>query len=80
MLHKNKVIIMDELLYGVMSAVVIILIGFVLYPVVSSAIDAANLSVEQAYLGTLAKTLYILGISLVSVTIVFMSVRSIKGK
>lgn len=70
---------MDKLLYGVLSAVVVILIGFVLYPVVSQAITAANLSAEQAYLGTLARTLYILGISLVSVTIVFMSVKSIKS-
>jgi hypothetical protein len=70
---------MDKLLYGVLSAVVVILIGFVLYPVVASAIDAANLSADQAYLGTLAKTLYVLGISLISVVIVFMSVKTIKG-
>lgn len=70
---------MDKLLYGVLSAVVVMLIGFVLYPVIDSAITAANLSAEQSYLGTLARTLYILGIALVSVTIVFMSVKSIKG-
>lgn len=70
---------MDKLLYGVLSAVVVILIGFVLYPVIDSAITAANLSQQQAYLGTLARTLYILGISLISVVIVFMSVKSIKG-
>jgi|PlaIllAssembly_1097288.scaffolds.fasta_scaffold1134444_2 hypothetical protein len=70
---------MDKLLYGVLSAVVVILIGFVLYPVVSDAITQANLSEGQAYLGTLAKTLYILGISLISVVIVFMSVKTIKA-
>jgi hypothetical protein len=70
---------MDKMLYGVLSAVVVMLIGFVLYPVIDSAITAANLSAQQAYLGTLARTLYILGIALVSVTIVFLSVKSIKG-
>jgi hypothetical protein len=70
---------MDKLLYGILSAVVVLLIGFVLYPVIVSAITAANLSADQAYLGTLAKTLYILGISLISVVIVFMSVKTIKG-
>ena len=70
---------MDKLLYGVLSAVVVILVGFVLYPVVTDAITAANLSASQAYLGNLAETLYVLGIALISVVIVFMSVKSIKG-
>jgi hypothetical protein len=71
---------MDKLLFGMISAVVVIIVGFALFPTVSQAITSANLSSEQEYLGTLAKTLYILGVSLVSVVIVFLSVKSLKGK
>jgi len=71
---------MDKLLYGILGAVIVLIIGFTLFPTVSGAIANANLSAEQAYLGTLAKTLYILGISLVSIVIVFLSVNSLKGK
>lgn len=69
---------MDKLLYGMISAVVIIIVGFALFPTVSQAIESANLTNDQAYLGTLAKTLYVLGVSLVSVVIVFLSVKSLK--
>jgi hypothetical protein len=69
---------MDKLLFGMISAVVVIIVGFALFPTVSQSITSANLSSDQAYLGTLAKTLYILGVSLVSVVIVFMSVKSLK--
>lgn len=71
---------MDKLLYGVLSAVVVLLIGFVLYPVIDSAITAANLEEGQAYLGTLARTLYVLGIALISVIVVFLSVKTIQHK
>lgn len=70
---------MDKMLYGILGAVVVLIIGFTLYPTVSGAITNANLSADQAYLGTLAKTLYILGVSLISVVIVFISVKSLKG-
>jgi hypothetical protein len=70
---------MEKMMYGMISAVIVIIIGFALFPTVSQAIESANLSSDQAYLGTLAKTLYVLGISLVSVVIVFMSVRNLKG-
>jgi uncharacterized membrane protein YqhA len=70
---------MDNMLSGILVAVVILVVGFALYPVVVGAINNANLSADQEYLGTLAKTLYILGISLISVVIVFMSVKSLKG-
>jgi hypothetical protein len=71
---------MEKLMYGIITAVVVLVIGFALYPTVVGAIDQANLSEGQAYLGTLAKTLYILGVSLISVVIVFISVKSLKGK
>lgn len=67
-------------MYGIITAVVVLVIGFALYPTVVGAIDQANLSEGQSYLGTLAKTLYILGVSLISVVIVFISVKSLKGK
>jgi hypothetical protein len=70
---------MDKMLYGILVAVVVIVVGFALFPTVVGAINNANLSAEQEYLGTLCKTLYILGISLISVVIVFLSVKSLKG-
>lgn len=65
-------------MFGMISAVVVIIVGFALFPTVSQAIESANLSSDQAYLGTLAKTLYVLGVSLVSVVIVFLSIKSLK--
>jgi len=70
---------MDKMLYGILGAVVVLIVGFTLYPTVDGAIANANLSGNQTYLGTLAKTLYVLGIALVSVVIVFISVKSLKG-
>ena len=71
---------MEKMLFGMIGVIVVIILGFALYPTVTGAIDQANLSGQQEYLGTLAKTLYILGISLVSVVIVFLSIKSLKGK
>lgn len=71
---------MEKMMYGIITAVVVLVIGFALYPTVTGAIDQANLSEGQAYLGTLAKTLYILGVSLISVVIVFISVKALKSK
>lgn len=70
---------MEKYLYGIIIGVVVMIIGFTLYPTLTNALAAANLSTEQAYLGTLAKTLYVLGISLVSVTIIVLSVKNVKG-
>lgn len=71
---------MDKMLFGILTAVIVLIVGFTLYPTVVGAITNANLSGDQAYLGTLAKTLYILGISLISVVVVFISVKGLKGK
>lgn len=70
---------MDKLMYGIIVALVVMVVGFALYPTLASAITQANLSSEQSYLGTLAKTLYILGVSLVSIVIVVFALKSTKG-
>lgn len=69
---------MENYLYGVIVGVVVMVVGFALYPTLTTAITNANLTSEQSYLGTLAKTLYILGISLISVAIIVLSVKSVK--
>lgn len=70
---------MDKVLFGVISAVVVMIVGFALFPTLSAAITGANLTSDQAYLGTLAKTLYILGVSLVSIVIVVITLKATKN-
>jgi uncharacterized membrane protein YqhA len=70
---------MDKLLYGIIIAVVVMIVGFSLYPTLAQAITNANLSSDQAFLGTLAKTLYLLGVALVAVVIVIVAVKATKS-
>lgn len=69
---------MENYLYGVIVGVVVMVVGFALFPTLTTAIANANLSTDQSYLGTLAKTLYVLGISLISVAIIVLSVKSVR--
>lgn len=69
---------MEALLYGIITAVVVMVVGFALFPTLTNAITNANLTADQSYLGTLAKTLYILGVALVSVVIVIIAVKAAK--
>jgi hypothetical protein len=52
------------------------IIGFSLYPTLVTSITNANLSSDQTFLGTLAKTLYLLGVVLVSIVIVVVAVKA----
>jgi hypothetical protein len=69
---------MEKTLFGVIGAVVVMIVGFALYPTLTSALTNANLSADQSYLGTLAKTLYILGVSLISIVIIVVALKSSK--
>jgi xanthine/uracil permease len=69
---------MDELLFGIITAVVVMIVGFSLFPTLSAAITNSNLSADQQFLGTLAKTLYLLGVALVAIVIVVIAVKATK--